>query len=108
MCSKLLSKQLLKQMPNQQHHVIRTQTQTLSLIQLWSQRLWLQISSTFPDRPLHDENCFAETSESSMKNPHASCDTSHQNLYSYLFSSWNHVSWTHDFSKICGTWLRIL
>src|SRR3954463_372540 len=100
MSSKLLSKHLLKQMPNQQHHVIRTQTQTLSLIQLRSQRLRLQSSSPFPDRPWHGENCFAETSESSMKNPHASCDTSHQNPSSYLFSNLNHVSSTHDFWRI--------
>src|SRR3954465_12874812 len=97
MSLKLFSKHLLKRMPNQQHHLIRIQTQTLSLIQLRSQRLRLQSSSPFPDRPLHDENCFAETSESSMKNPHASCGTSHQNHSSYLFSKWNHVSWTHDF-----------
>src|SRR3954464_13470406 len=99
-------------MPNQQHHLIRIQTQTLSLIQLRTQRLRLQSSSPFPDRPWHGENCFADTSESSMKNPHTSCDTSsschHQNLSSYLFSNWNHVSWTHDFWKICGTWLRSL
>src|SRR4051812_30102602 len=110
MSSKLLSKHLLKQMPNQQHHLIRIQTHTLSLIQLRTQMLRLQSSSPFPDRPCHGENCFAETSASSMKNPHASCGTSsschHQNLSSYLFQNWNHVSWTHDFWKICGTWLR--
>src|SRR4051812_44227292 len=112
MNSKLLSKHLLKRMPNQQHHLIRIQTHTLSLIQLWSLRLRLQSSSPFLGRPWHGENCFAETSESSMKHPHASLGTSsschHQNLSSYLFSNWNHVSWTHDFWKICGTWLRSL
>src|ERR1041385_2589443 len=112
MSSKLLSKHLLKRKPNQQHHLIRTQTQTLSLNELRTQRLRLQSSSPFPDRPWLGERCFDETSESSMKNPHASCDTSsfchHQNLSSYLFSNWNHVSWTHGFWKICETWLRSL
>src|ERR1041385_6059866 len=112
MSSKLLSKHLLKRMPNQKHHLIRTQNQTLSLIQLRTQRLRLQGSSPFPNRPLHGESCFAEMSESSMKNPHASCDTSsschRQNLSSYLFSNWNHVSWIHSFWKIYGSWLRSL
>src|SRR3954462_4456046 len=66
---------------------------------------------SFP-RPWHGESRFAETSKSSMKNPHASYDTSsschHQNLSSYLFSNWSHVSWTHSFWRICGTWLRSL
>src|SRR3954466_1676365 len=112
MSLKLFSKHLLKRMPNQQHHLIRTQTQALSLIQLRPQRLRLRSSSPFPDRPWHGESCFAETSESSMKNPHASDDTSsschHQNLSYFLFSNWNHVSWTHCFWKICGIWLRSL
>src|ERR1041385_4092317 len=112
MSSKHLLKHLSKQKQNQQHHLIRTQTQTSSLIQLRNHRLRLQSSSPFPDRPWHGESCFDETSESSMKNPHASYDTSssyhHQNLSSFLFSNWNHVSWTHSFWKICGTWLRSL
>src|ERR1041385_5795360 len=112
MSSKLWLKHLLKLMPNQQHHLIRTQTQTLSLIQLRTQRLRLQSSSPFPNRPWLGESCFAETSESSMNNPHTSYDTSsschHQNLSSFLFSNWNHVSWTHSLWKICGTWLRSL
>src|SRR4051812_15083613 len=112
MSSKLWLKHLPKRMPNQQHHLIRTQTQTLSLIQLRTQRLRLQSSSPFPDRPWRGESCFVETSESLMKNPHASCDTSsschHQSLSSYLFSNWNHVSCIHSFWKICGTWMRSL
>src|SRR4051812_31114610 len=112
MSSKLLPKHLLKRMPNQQHHLIQTQTLTLSLIQLRTQRIRLQSSSPFPDRPWHGESCFAETSESLMKNPHASYGTSsschHPNLSSYLFSNWNHVSWIHSFWKICGTWMRSL
>src|SRR4051812_26093901 len=100
MSSKLWLKHLLKRMPNQQHHLIRTKTETLSLIQLRTQRLHLQSSFPFPDRPWHGERCFDVTSESSMKNPHDSYDTSssyHQNLSSFLFSNWNHVSWTHSF-----------
>src|ERR1041385_5967487 len=112
MSSKLWLKHLLKRMPNQQHHLIRTRTQTLSLIQLRSQRFSLQSSSPFPDKPWHGESFFDETSESSMKNPHASYDTSsschYQNLSSFLFSNWNHVSWTHGFWRICGTWLKSL
>src|SRR3954469_4270989 len=108
MCSKLLSKQFPKQMPNQQHHVIRTQTQTLSLIQLRNQMLQPQSSSPFPDRPLHGENCFAEMNKSSMKNPHASCGTSHLIHSSYLFWNWNHVFWIHDFWRICGTLMKNL
>src|SRR4051812_14479562 len=99
MSSKLWLKHLLKRMPNQQHHLIWTQTQTLSLIQLWTLKLHLQSSFPFPDNPLHGESCFDETSDSSMKNPHASYDTSsschHQNLSSFLFSNWSRVSWTH-------------
>src|ERR1041385_33346 len=112
MSSKLWLKHLLKRMPNEQHHLIRTQTQTLSLIQLRTQRLHLQSSFPFPDRPWHGESCFDEMSESSMKNPHASYHTSsschHQNLSSFIFSNWNHVSWNHSFWRICGTWLRSL
>src|SRR3954470_17804004 len=110
MSSKLLPKPLLKRMLNQQHHLIRTQTQTLSRNELRTQRLRLQSSSPFPDRPWRGESCFDETSESSMKNPHASYDTSsschHQNLSYIIFSNWNHVSWTHSFWRICGTFLR--
>src|ERR1041385_6788814 len=110
MSSKLWLKHLPKRKPNQQHHLNRTQTQTLSLIHLRNQRLRLQSSSPFPDRPWHGESCFNKTSESLMKNPHASYDTSsschHQNVSSFLFSNWNHVSWTHSFWRICGTSLR--
>src|ERR1041385_7114546 len=112
MSSKLLPKHLLKRMPNRQHHLIRTPTQTLSLIQLRNQRLRLQSSSPFPDRPWHGERCFDETSESSMKNPHASYDTSssyhHLNLSSFLFLNWNHVSLTHGFWGLCETLMRSL
>src|ERR1041385_2253296 len=110
MSSKLWLKHLLKRMPNQQHHLIRNQTQTLSLIQLRTQRLHLQSSFPFPDRPWHGENCFVERNVSSKKNSHASCDTSfschHLNLSSFLFLNWNHVSWTHSIWRTCGTWLK--
>src|ERR1041385_6574203 len=100
MSSKLWLKHLLKRMPNQQHHLIRTQTQASSLIQLRTQRLHLQSSFPFPDRPWHGDSCFDETSKSSMKKPHASYDTSsschHHNLSSFLLSNWSHVSWTHS------------
>src|ERR1041385_586609 len=116
------SKHRPKQMPIQQHHQTRIQMEILSLIQLWIhmeililiqlriQRLLLQSSSPFPDRPWHDENCFDEKSVSSKKNSHATCDTyfscHHLNLSSFLFLNWNHVSWTHSFWKICRTWLK--
>src|SRR3954464_6360054 len=112
MSSKRWMKHLPKRKPNQQHHLIRNQIQTSSLIQLRSQRLRLQSSSPFPDRPWHGESCFDETSESSMKNPHASYDTSssyhHQNRSSFLFLNWNHVSLTHDFWRICETSMKSL
>src|SRR4051812_43254560 len=95
------SKHRPKQMPIQQHHQTRIQTEILSLILLRTQTLLLQSSSPFPDRPWNDENCFDEKSVSSKKNSHASCDTyfscHHQNISSCLFLNWNHVSLTHIF-----------
>src|ERR1041384_7533978 len=112
MRSKHLPKHLPKQMLIQQHHLIRILKQTLSLVQLRNQRLRLLSSSPFPDRPWHGESCFDETSKSSMKNPHASCDTSfsyhHQNLSSFPFLNWNHVSLTHDFWRICKASMKSL
>src|SRR4051812_44250823 len=106
------SKHRPKQMPILQHHQTRIQMEILSLIQLRIKRLLLQSSSPFPDRPWHDENCFDEKSVSSKKNSHASCDTSfschYQNLSSFLFLNWNHVSWTRCFWRICGTCLMSL
>src|ERR1041385_4497745 len=101
-----------KQMPIQRHHQTRIQMEILSLIQLRIQRLLLQSSSPFPDRPWHNENCFDRKNVSLKKNSHASCDTSfscdHLNLSSFLFLNWNHVSWTHSFLRICGTCLKNL
>src|SRR4051812_9602389 len=99
-------------MPNQQHHLISTQTQTLSPIQLRTQRLILQSPFLYPDKPWHGENCFDETSESSTKNLHAYYDTSsschHHNLSYFLFENQIHASLTHSFWKIFDAFLRNL
>src|SRR3954469_564740 len=96
-----------KQRPNQQHHLIRTQTltQTSSQIQLRTQRLHCLNSFPFPNRLWHGENCFDETSVSSTRSPHASYDTSssfchHQILSSCPFWSWTHVSLIRYFWRI--------
>src|ERR1043165_3657224 len=104
-----------KQKPNQQHHLIRTQTltQTLSQNQLRTQRLHCPSSFPFLGMPWPGENCFDETSESSTRSPHASYDTSSfschpQNLSSYLLWSWIHASLIRNFWRIGDVCLRNL
>src|ERR1041385_3094602 len=96
-----------KQMLDQQHHQTQNQNQILSLIQLRSQRLHLQSSSLYPDRPWHGENSCVERNAILRKNSLDACDTSsschRQNHLSCLFWTLNHISLTHSFCSICAT-----
>src|SRR3954469_5440622 len=96
-----------KQMLDPQHHQTQNQNQILSLIQLRSQRLHLQSSSLYPDRPWHGVNSCVERNVISRKDSLDSCDTSsschHQNHLSCLFWTLNHSSSTHSFYSIGAT-----